>query len=172
MVEWLKAHRYWLIACLALAAGGYGAGRYASPSRVTVLDESVIRWTAGFQEQLSKKTTQASTRKTARVVSEVLPGGGRRTTTDYVLERGPVITLESRATASQASGTEEATRETTKVYDHPRLTLGLKGGASINTLEPTWGAFGHYRPWDVPLNLGVDYTRKDNVVMGTVSATF
>jgi hypothetical protein len=173
-LSWLRARPWtWAVGAGVLCGVvGYGTGRFASPSRETVIDESVIRWTAATQEQLTRTTTKGPMRKTARVVTETIPGGGRRTTTDYVLERGPILTVENRATASQSSGEQAERKETTKVWDAPRLTLGLKGGASVNTLAPTWGAFGHYRPWDIPINLGVDYTRKDNVVQGTVSATF
>jgi hypothetical protein len=159
---WCRARPWtWAVAAgLVCGAGGFTTGRLYGPTRV------VIQTVTEFREVAAKTTTKGPVRKTAHVVSEVLPGGGRRTTTDYVLDRGPVVTLENRTTESRTEST------TTKTWEAPRLTLGLKGGASINTLEPTWGAFGHYRPWSVPLNLGVDYTRKDNVLQLTVSATF
>lgn len=141
-IAWLKDHKWWLVACSVLSVAGYGVGRFATPSKVTVLDESVIRWTAGIQEQLSKQTTKASTRKTARVVSEILPGGGRRTTTDYVLERGPVVTLENRTTVAQSSGTQESSSSTTKEWDAPRLTLGATIGYDGSIV---YGGFITYR---------------------------
>jgi hypothetical protein len=155
----MTERRWWIVACLVVAAAGYGAGRFTTPTRV--------EWqkTIEFREVAAKRTEAGPTKKTARVVSETLPGGGRRTTTDYVLERGPVLTIENRTTEGKTVETE------TKTWEAPRLTLGLKGGLAIDQLQPTWGAFGHYRVLG-PFNLGVDYTRKDNIVQGTVSATF
>ena len=155
----MTERRWWIVACLVVAAAGYGAGRFASPSRV------VFQTVTEFREVAAKRTEAGPTKKTARVVSEVLPGGGRRTTTDYVLERGPVVTLETRATESKTEST------TTKEWDAPRLTLGVKGGVAIDDLSLTWGAFAGYRVVG-PLVLGVDYTRAGNVVQGTAAITF
>ena len=161
MIDWLRSRPWWVwvIVSGAAIAAAYGAGRYASPTRV------VFQTVTEFREVAAKKTEAGPTKKTARVVSETLPGGGRRTTTDYVLERGPVVTLETRATESKTESI------TTKEWDAPRLTLGVKGGLAIDDLSLTWGAFAGYRVLG-PLVLGVDYTRAGNVVQGSAAITF
>jgi hypothetical protein len=161
MTDWLRARPWWVWVVLGVAAlaAAYGAGRYTAPSKVE------YRTVTEFSSYFSRQTTRGPVRKTGKIETVVLPNGERRTTHEYVLDKGPVVTLEAGGTVNKTDTTSTTT------YDAPRLTLGLKGGVAIDNWNLTWGAFAHYRVTG-PLVFGVDYTRKDNVVQGTVGITF
>lgn len=189
ILAWCRERPWTLAAGVGLLAGavGFGAGRFAAPSKVT--ETTSAAWSSTWDwsqlattHQVAGAVHRTTTRRTApgRPAEPAVPGPDGKPVCpacpevdEEVVEEdiGPVTTDTSVGTAGK--GAEAGTSSSSKVTenDYPRLTLGLKGGLAIDELQPTWGAFGHYRVWG-PLNLGVDYTRKDNVLLGTVSVTF
>jgi hypothetical protein len=131
--DWLKANRYWLIACGVLAASGYGAGRFAAPTKKEIVLQTVTEF-----RDVEKKVVQKGPVKYQKVIVEK-PGAERVTT--ITVQKDPVTITVDRDVIKKET---EYVRETVE-REAPRLTIGATIGAPIPSLTPSFGGWIQYR---------------------------
>ena len=144
-ISWLREHprALWGATVVGALAVGVGVGRFTAPSRVEELERSTSRTVSSARTAETSTTVSGPMHKAGRTVVEVLPGGGRRTTTDWTLDRGPTIALASRATEQTKVETVEVVKERLVEREAPRLTVGASAG--LQNLTPVYGGWATYR---------------------------
>lgn len=142
--DWLREHPRvaGVVAVVGALVAGFGAGRLAAPTKVEEKERIVFQTVTEFRTIESTSKTEGPMKKSGHTVVEALPGGGRRTTTDWVLERGPTVTLTNTDTSGKQVETKIEEREKIVLRDAPRLTLGTTVGWSG---VPTYGGWASVR---------------------------
>jgi hypothetical protein len=161
MIAWVKANRYWLIACGVSVLAAYGTGRFASPTRVETRDVERVVTKVEYRDRVVK------VQGPVRIVTKTLtvPGpAGPTVTVERVVTRDPVTTtIDTTGTGSQAT---EKIVEKIVERDAPRLTLLGTIGTDITNPKPVYGGFVAARIAG-PLTVGAGF---DSSLRATVAA--
>jgi len=180
-VIWLKAHWIWVVTgCVAMAAS-FGAGRYSAPTKEEWRSVVSIQTNEVEVEKVVERIVEVKgpVRTVTRIVERVVPSECAGVPPVILHDTETIVEEAGTTTTTDTAKDERRELEQTGVTatehvvtrDAPRLTLGFKGGVSLDSMTMTWGAFGHYRILG-PLSIGGDYTRQANIVMGSVALTF
>lgn len=145
VLSFLRAH-WKKVAFVVLLAAAFGAGRFATPSKVhvvSVIDTRVVH-VAGKTEVKYKDRVKY----VDRVVTETVHPDGTKTkvTTDKSTVASASASGKSETSATSVESSAKA--EKTVLTDHPRFTVSLLGGYQLDgrlNLIPGAG------PWSVGL---------------------
>ena len=163
------------VACGAVVTG------YAMPTREEWRSVVSIQTNEVEVEKVVERIVEVKgpVRTITRVVERVVPSECAGvppiilTDTETIVDSGPTTTTTdtARDERRELEQTGVTATEHTVERSAPRLTVGIKGGFALDSMSPTWGAFGLVRVLG-PLSIGTDYTRQANIVMGSVALTF
>lgn len=140
---WCRERPWTWAAGAGLLAGvaGFGAGRFAAPTRIVertvYTTQAQATATASARMTVDRGPVKVTKRKT------ITPGpNGPVVQLDTVIERAPVKTTTESQASGASSSTASLTTERVTERDAPRLTLALTVGAGFSSggiTQPSYG---------------------------------